>query len=241
MKQRFPSLIILCLVATFFVGCSTSYRVRVDALSTVEGPEPVGQTYELVSATPGVQEGDLFFKEVVRHLRPVLSGRNYYPVGEGKTADLQIAVNAYLSDPLTETESYNEPIFMETAARYRTIRVPVVNDKGNVVSYSYSTYWLPPRTHVAGWVDRNRQITVYDKILHLSARRILNEKEVSGEIWAIKIALRGESTDYRSALPYMLVAAAPYVGKRTAGEEVIIIREDSEEVQSYRAGLSDGR
>ena len=59
--------------------------------------------------------------------------------------------------------------------------------------------------------------------------------------WAVKVTMRDESTDYRAALPYMLVAAGPYFGKHTDGEEVISIKADSEEVQSFRAGLADGR
>ena len=58
---------------------------------------------------------------------------------------------------------------------------------------------------------------------------------------AVTIALRSESTDYRSSLPYMLVAAGPYIGDRTEGEEIIRIKLDSEEVQAYRDGLSHGR
>ena len=59
----------------------------------------------------------------------------------------------------------------------------------------------------------------------------------SDEVWAISITLRNDSTDYRSALPYMLVAGASYIGKRTDGEEVILINEDNEDVIDFKAGL----
>jgi len=230
--------VLLGLLAIGFTGCVTSHNIRVDALSTGGGQ---GGSYELVSVTPGVESGDLFFKEVSRYLRPVLANKRFHPARDGEYGDLLIEVDAYLSDPMTETESYSEPIYMETRGHYRSYRIPVVNQEGKIVSYSYGGSWSPPRTHVGGWIDHDRQITVYDKILRLSARRILGEDEYSDEVWAVTIAMRGESTDYRSSLPYMLVAAESYIGDRTEGEEIIRIKDDSEDVQAFRAALSNVR
>ena len=213
-------------------GCVTSHNVRVDALSTGDAR---GGTYVLASGTEGVEEGDLFFKEVARFLEPALASKRFYPVKDGQPADLLIEVDAYLSDPMTESEHYSEPVYVQTRGYYRTIRVPVMNSEGKVVRYTYSGYWTHPQTHMAGWVDNERQVTVDDKVLRLSARRILGDDTYSDEIWAVTISMRGESTDYRSALPYMLVAAEPYIGGRTEGEEIIRIREDSEDLEGYRS------
>ncbi len=219
-------------------GCVTSHNVRVDALSTGDAR---GGTYVLASATEGVEEGDLFFKEVARFLKPVFANQRLYPAKEGERADLLIEVNSYMSDPMTESEPYSEPIYVQSRGHYRTIRVPVLDSEGRVVRYNYSGYWTYPTTHMAGWVDNERQVTVYDKVLGLSARRILGDDQYSDEVWAVTISMRGESTDYRAALPYMLVAAGPYIGGRTEGEEVVRIREDSEEVEAYKSALANAR
>jgi hypothetical protein len=240
MKLKITLSFLLGFVVLAMTGCVSTHQVRVDALSSGESSSGRGLTYELASATPGVEESDLFFKEVARYLEPVLAGQAFYPTKKGDAADLLIEVDAHLSEPMTETDSYSEPIYVERGGHYRRIRVPVVNDKGKVVRYSYSSYWSPSRVHVAGWVDQERQVTVYDKVLRLSARRILSPDTYSDELWAVKVTLRNESTDYRAALPYMLVAAGPYIGKHTDGEEVISIKADSEEVQSFRAGILDG-
>lgn len=223
-------------------GCVTRYEVRLDALNA--GPDVAvgkGQVYELVNRTPGVEDDALFFKEVCRHLDPVLRESGFRPAAEDTAADLRIAVKAYISDPLVETRTYSDPVYVNHPGYTRFIRVPVVNDQGKVVRYSYTRYWSPSRTRFAGYVDRDRQYTVYDKVLELSARPVKPDGETGGEIWSIRISLRSESTDYRSVLPYMVVAAQPYIGGRTRGEQVIVIKEDDPELQAYLSRVGDGR
>jgi hypothetical protein len=90
-------------------------------------------------------------------------------------------------------------------------------------------------------VDRDLQVTVYDKVLELSARVMRSDGSVGEEVWSIKIALRNQSTDYRTALPAMLVAAEPYIGRRTDGEEFVFLRDNSPELEAYRNLLGNGR
>lgn len=238
MKNLLLNTALLGMLAFGITGCVSTQEVRVDALSTGEGR---GGTYLLASSTPGVEEGDLFFKEISRFIEPALANKRLYPAKDPNAADYLIEVNAHLSDPMTESESYSEPIYMETRGHYRAVRVPVVNSEGQIVRYSYSGYYMPGRIYNAGWIDNERQITVYDKVLELSARKILGDDQYSDEIWAVSISMRSESTDYRAALPYMLVAADPYIGTRTEGEEIVKIKLDSEEVQAYRTSMSNGR
>ncbi|MFO7725194.1 MAG: hypothetical protein R6V45_06550 [Oceanipulchritudo sp.] len=226
----------------FLAGCATRYPVRVDALSEGGGkPGGTEARYILKNASPGSEDTDLFFKEISRHLNPVLQQAGFRKAEERGEANQVIDVKAYLSEPMVETRSHSEPIYAHTGGYSRVIRIPIVNDKGEVVSYNYSSYWTPSRTRVAGYVDRDRQYTVYDKILELSARRLNEEGERGEEIWTVSIALRSASTDYRSALPYMLVAAEPYIGQRTDGEEIIRIPEDDPDVEAFRRQLDNAR
>ena len=241
MKTRTLPLFLLAGMILGLAGCATRYEVRLDALNSGEiGPRGNGLSYRLASATPGIEESDLFFKEVARHLEPVLIRKGYEPAGEEGNPDLLIKVDAHLSEPLVETRSYSEPVYLERHGYMRTFRVPVLNDEGKVVRYHYSRYYVPPRTTFSGWIDRDQQVTVYDKVLSLSARRILEDGSLTEEVWAITISMRDQSTDYRSSLPYMLVAAAPYIGARTEGEQVIVLKGDDEELESYRARMARG-
>lgn len=240
MKAARFSIALLFLPVLFLAGCATQYPVRVDALSAT-GADRAEASYVLENASPGEEDTDLFFKEISRHLDPVLAQGGFRKAPEAAAAAQVIEVKAYLSEPMVETRSHSEPIYAHTGGYSRVIRIPIVNDKGKVVSYSYSSYWTPSRTRVAGYVDRDRQYTVYDKILDLSARELREDGERGEEVWTVSIALRSASTDYRSALPYMLVAAEPYIGQRTDGEEIIRIPEDDPEVEAFRRQLANAR
>jgi hypothetical protein len=232
------------LAALFLTGCATRYDVHLDALNSGSAQAGSGLSlYRLSSDTPGVEETDLFFKEVSRQLAPALAQAGYQRVANPSEADLQIDVRAVLSDPLVETRSYSEPIYFDSPGYVQTVRVPIVGKDGKVIRYAYSRYWTGPRTRFAGYVDRDRQLTVYDKILKLSARRVDASGEAGEEIWAISTRLRSESTDYRSVLPFMLAAAEPYIGSRTDGEIKVRIREDAEELATYleAPATEDGR
>ncbi len=241
MKAQRLSLLFLGLAALLLTGCVTRYDVHLDALNSGDGQTGQGLTsYRLVSDTPGVEETDLFFKEVSRQLTPALAQAGFRAAANPADADLRIEVKAVLSDPLVETRSYSEPIYFDSPGYVQTVRVPIVGKDGKVIRYAYSRYWTGPRTRFAGYVDRDRQLTVYDKILQLSAQRLNNAGEPVEEVWAITIRLRSESTDYRSALPYMLAAAQPYIGNRTDGEIKVGIREDSPDLSAYRDATASG-
>ena len=136
MKTKFVLLMLAAVLALGMTGCATRHEVRLDALSTQEiAARGSGMTYVLASATTGVKEDELFFKEVARHLNPVLNELGYREAASGAQAQLLIDVDAHLSDPLVETRSYSDPVYVETSGYLRYYRVPVVNDQGRVVRY----------------------------------------------------------------------------------------------------------
>jgi len=221
------------LAALLLTGCATRYEVKVDGLSALEGRPKAETTYRLVSETAGVEETDLFFREIARQLDPVLREAGYRPVAGDGEPDWVIEVDAHLSDPLVETRRYSEPIYLQTHGRTGVVRIPVKDKEGNVSRYVYRNYYTGPRVHFAGYVDHDRQFTVYDKVLRLSAR-VWGPEGAAEEVWSLKVSLRDGSTDYRAALPYLLVAARPYIGKRTEGEEIEVIKQDDPEVEAFR-------
>jgi hypothetical protein len=232
----------VALVLLAFSGCATRYTVRVDALSAApDGTRLAGQAFVLGSDLADVEESELFYKEVAAQVRRVLADTGLQAADPGAVADLRIGIKAHLSEPLVETRSYSEPIYAQTRGYAHTVRIPVLSSDGKVVRYAYRQYWSPPRTEFAGYIDRDQQVTVYEKILVLSARPLLADGGLGDEVWHIRVSLRSQSTDYRSALPYLLAAARPYIGTRTDGEIEIVLKEDSPELQQYLPSNSNGR
>jgi len=232
------------LLALFIIiggGCATNYKMRVDALSTGEvSGYNSGLTYVLASGDDGVKENDLFFKKVAEHVNPALEEKGYKLAGDAADADLLIEVKAYLSEPMVETEIYAEPVYVFSGGLMRSYRVPVVNEKGKVVRYYYADYWEPSRMVYGGWIDHSRQVTVFDKVLRLSARRIISPTELGDELWTTVVSFRNKSTDYRATLPYLILAIGPYIGEQTSEQKIIVIQKDAAEVEAYKAGFDDG-
>lgn len=226
----------LLLLAAFLAGCGSPSVVTVDALRANE-PLP-GKEFLLVSDMDEIASDDLFFQEVAARVQTSLRKAGFTPLNDSDAAspDLRIGLKAFLSDPLTETRSRSEPIYRETSGTRHVIATPVMDSKGNVVRFVYSSVWSHPRTELAGYTRSNEQITVYDKILRLSARH----PDSGRELWTVSARLRSRSTDFRAALPVLLKAAQPYYGERTEGEVRIEINIDSDEFKAYQQSLSRG-
>lgn len=241
MKSKIKFLILIVIPLVFGIsGCATRYTVRVDALSAVPSRPAEQQLYVLENKTPGDEADSLFFKEIERHLEPVLRKAGLRAAADA-APELKISVKAYLSEPLVETRTAFNPVYMNYPGDAVVVRVPVMNKEGKVVRYAYTSYYTRPRRDLAGYVDRDLQVTVYDKVLELNARAMRPDGSLGEEVWSIKIALRNQSTDYRTALPAMLVAAEPFIGRRTDGEEFVFLRDNSPELEAYRALMRNGR
>lgn len=217
-----------------WVGCTTPHRVRVDALAADARHSQPGTRYVLRSGLDGMPETDLFFREVASQLSIAMQQRGFVRVEDGAPFDIEVFLQPFLSQPLTEAQTRTDPIFVETRGYTQVISVPVVNSAGQVVSYVHRTIYSPPRTEWAGNVNRTEQVTVYDKVLRLSARLPAAEAARGVEVWSLSVALRNRSTDYRGFLPYLLTAAAPHIGKRTEGEIIVEIPPDDPAVSAFR-------
>lgn len=242
MKRQISQAVLFGILVLGLSGCATRYQVKLDALGTGEGVPTYGGavTYVLVSNSAEVKENDLFFKELVRHLTPALLDNGFLPAAEGETADIQIGVDAYISDPMVETQTYTDTVHIDYGFRPYYYRVPVRNKAGQVVGFHYAASY-GHAGYGTGWVERDRQVTVFDKVLKLSAMRMLEDGSLSDELWMLKVSMRDQGTDFRASMPFLMVAAKPYIGRRTEGEIVITLKGDDPQITTYGAGLADGR
>lgn len=235
MKMNQPMvrfLLPLAAVGLLLAGCTSPREVYVDALAAPEAGSQ--RQFVLVSDMEEVQESDLFFKEVRRRVEKILQDAGFSPGGEA--APIEIGLEAFLSEPMVQSQTRSEPIYARTRGTSHIVATPIVNSDGKVVRFAYTSVWSPPRTEIAGYVDQERQVTVHDKVLRLKAR----DRSSGEEVWTVSARLRSPSTDFRAALPYLLLAARPYIAERTEGEVVIRIRPDSEELQSLRDRFAHG-
>lgn len=216
----------LAISLLLLTGCATRYPVSVDALADLTAGMGT-RSYVFVSDTPGVEEGDLLYKEMASEIEPLLGAKGYRRVESPAEADLQIGIRGYLSDAMTKSVTRSEPVYLDTWPRTRVVATPVLSSEGKVVRYVYSRVYLPSRSF-AGYVDREQQLIVHDKILRLSAARRGEDGQFSDQVWTIRALNRSESTDFRSILPILLEAMEPYIGEQTEGEVWVEVKVEKE-------------
>lgn len=229
----FSSTLLLIGAAVLFTGCTTRHNVRVHALAADNWQPRPGMTYQWISAIDGVAESDLFFQEVAGTLDLAMREKGFERANPDAVADMNIFVSAHLSQPMIKTRVHDDPIHLRHDRR-AVVSIPVLNSQGQVVSYVHRSVWVPGHTEFVGTTRRSEHVTVFDKVLRMSARKpAVSVGQPGEELWNVSVALRSASTDYRSFLPYLLTAALPHIGTRTAGEIVIVIPENDPSVQRF--------
>ncbi len=184
-----------------------------------------------------LEEGEtLRFREAAGYVETALAGAGYHRTRDRSRAQVLLRMDAVISDPVSESRVYSEPIYVRRWGYSRTVRIPVRNDEGKIVGYRYSTIYEPPRTEFAGWTDRTRQTTVYEKALDLTAYE-MRDGERGPELWTLRVSSVDESSDLRGYLPLLVAAAMPYVGGQTPGEVRVRMRDDHENVKFVRRGI----
>ncbi|MCC5841058.1 MAG: hypothetical protein JJT96_13155 [Opitutales bacterium] len=229
----------LLALTLFLMGCATSHILTVDALRDDRYIPPRSSEptlYYLTSADSMEQRETLRFREAAGFVETALAARGYARTQDRMRAQVIIEMDATLSDPQSQTQNFSEPIYVRRWGYSRVLRVPIVNERGQVTGFTYTRIIEPPRTELAGWVDRERRITVFEKALSLSAFEA-RSGERGAELWTIRVAKVDDSNDLRAALPHLAAGAYPFIGEQTEGKVTVRIRENDENLAFIRRGI----
>ncbi|MFP4283878.1 MAG: hypothetical protein ACLFR7_08240 [Opitutales bacterium] len=213
-----------------FAGCTTTYRMKVDALAAPGAREMAVFTIEEPS---GEFAGSrLRYREAARFVSEALISRGWRQAADPAEADLIVSLTAEVSEPLTETEIRSEPIYYRTWGRTSYVRTPVFDSAGKVKGVVVTPIYYPPETRFGGYSDYPRNVTVYEKSLELTARDRAGEEQ-----WTVTVETVDESSDLRRYIPILAAAAMPYVAETTDGTVLVRLKEDSETVQYLRENV----
>jgi hypothetical protein len=229
----------LIVLALFIGGCTTSHLLTVDALRDDRYIPPGSSEptlYYLTSAETMERGETLRFREAAGFVETALAARGYARTQDRARAQVIIKMDATLSDPVRQTQNFSEPIYVRRWGYSRVLRVPVVNESGQVTGFTYTRVFQPPRTELAGWVDRQRSITVFEKSLSLSAFES-RSGERGAELWTVRVAKVDDSNDLRAALPHLAAGAYPFIGEQTEGQVTVRLRENDENLAFIRRGI----
>lgn len=225
----------MLLLPIIFAGCAQTYHLRVDALKD-PGFDPFeagATTYYLESSGDSRQEQSLRFRESASKLEHTLTSKGLRRVHNRGEADLIIDFDLSISRPMTATETRHEPVYYRTHGHVSYIRTPVHGPDGKVVRYVSTRVYFPPQDEFAGYRERDRHITVYEKKLSISAY-LSAGGDRQDEVWTVSVIGRDQESDLRGYLPYLLAAALPYIGSRTDGEVFVSLKKGDETVAWVR-------
>jgi hypothetical protein len=217
---------LLLVILPLLSGCTSAYNFRVDALASPAAASLDNKTYVFRSGDPSIAADDLRFMETTMMVERALAERGYRRAAKEADATLLIFVEARMSGPLAATETWSDPVYLRSAGYSHVVRTPVYGADGKVTSYVSSRVYIPPQTEFAGYVNRQRQITVFEKGLYLSARLRKEDGAAGSELWTLSVITQDQSSDLRGYLPYLLAAAHPYIGQRTEGQVIVSIKDN---------------
>lgn len=215
------------ILLTLLVGCTTTYRIQVDALAA---PEASSLMRFVIEEPGGTGDGSrLRYLEASDLISKALTARGWAKAENPADADIMISLEAAVSEPLTQTELRSEPLYYRTWGQTRSIRTPVRDENGKITGYVRSYIYLPPQRDLLGYRDIAYNVTVYEKSLNLTAHDTAGE-----EVWTIQVRTVDESSDLRKYLPLLAAASLPYVGETTEGEIVVKVSEKDETLAHLR-------
>ena len=227
-------------------GCkTTTYHVKVDAIS--QSADPVGaasgsdhQSYKLKSKNPALDDENLRYKEAAEFVKTALSSKGLYEAPTPDRADMIVEVDYGMDAPRTKIETVSVPVYAQTGGGVRYEQVPVKDTRGNT-SYRTVAVFQPPRTELVGFDDVPRQVTIYEKYLHVTATENKPGKEgrPPAQVWSVSASAEDESKDLRKFLPILASATADYIGKDSNNQKDVKVRDPSQLTDFIRKGMGD--
>lgn len=231
--------------ALFSAGCSTStYVVKVDAISKPPAPSGTAtaapQSYQLKSKNPALGEENLRYKEVADYVKTALSGKGLYEAPSADKADMVVELEYGMDAPRSKIETVNVPVYAQTGGGVRYEQVPVVDAKGNQSIRTVAVYEAP-RTELVGYDEVNRPVTIYEKYLRITARESKGgpEGRPPAEVWSINVTAEDESKDLRKYLPILASATVDYIGKDSASQKSVKIKDPSQLTGFIKKGMPE--
>jgi hypothetical protein len=220
-------------------GCSTStYKVKVDAITKADAVKSDAQSYRIKSKNPSVGEENLRYKEAADYVKTALSGKGLYEADSEDKADMIVELDYGMEAPRTKIERVSVPVYAQVGGGVRYDQVPVTDARGNTTMRTVAVY-EPPRNELVGYDNVPKQVTIYEKYLRISARenKVASEGRPPAELWSVQASAEDESKDLRKYLPIMASATMDLIGQDSTNQKEIKVKADGAEVEFLKRGI----
>jgi len=204
----------------FLSGCSTVYRVKLNALTNPDINLSKIENYSIKSGNPRVYKEDLEYKKFEKYVKKALASQGWYEKIESQSneADMNIDIAYGVSQPKIIFKKVTRPvqtsvtISMGSSRGQRTgSRIPVrVTRMENVI--------IPT--------------TEYEKFLRITARENTEDSyEMPVQIFTVYIKIQDKSNDLGKYMPVLVAVMMDHIGKETDNTEEIKITANDEAVE----------
>src|SRR4051812_12619540 len=240
-SRRTCAIVPVLLLIAFATGCSSStYHVKVDAITKADAVKSDAQSYKIKSKNPALGEENLRYKEAADYVKTALSGKGLYEATSEEKADMIIDLDYGMEAPRTKIERVSVPVYAQVGGGVRYDQVPVTDAKGNTTMRTVAVYEAP-RNELVGYDNVPKQVTIYEKYLRITARenKVASEGRPPPELWSIQASAEDESKDLRKYLPIMASATMDYIGQDSSSQKVVKVRADGPGVEFIRKKMGD--
>jgi hypothetical protein len=219
-------------------GCSSAYKVKVDAVSR---PVPVTAeiaSYRLSTRGPAGPEDSLRSKEAVGHIRTALSGHGLYEAPDPAKADIVVEIDYGMAAPRVTYETTVVPVFAPVG-RTRLGHEPALSDEKSDSLARKAAVAQPPQRELIGYEEISRPVVVHEKHLSISGRE--NKAPAEGrpplEIFRVHASIENASKDLRGHLPVLASAAMEKIGRTTDGTVIATLHPGDDAIGFIRKGM----
>lgn len=232
-KMRFWSNVIPTTLLLALSACTTTYTLKVDAISNPETTETNPQSYIIVNTNPDIDESDLRYQETEEWVKTALSGKGLYEAPNVDSADMIIELDYGMEEPYERTSVVQD--------------VRVINDPPSMRVIQVQTP-QGPRTQIIQIPGRTRTIptqrtiveTIHEKYLKITATKTPDDEAVdtkAEQLWSVHVTNEDTDDNLREYLPVMASAAIDFIGKDSGTEKKVRIKEDDEAVTFVKEGM----
>lgn len=237
--KQFYLLILLFPFVLALVGCPTKpdqkpIIVDIDAITSRTPGVSTNRHFLMLPASKDISPGDLEFQEFSRRVSAELIQKGFQPAANLSQADLIIFVGYGIGNPQNNEYSYSMPVFGQTG-------IASANTFGTINSFgAYSTYsgttTYTPMYGITGFQSYVGNYTMYFRYLTIDAYDYAAYKKDQSvtELWKATMTSTGTINDLRFVIPYMIVAAGPYLGADTGRKVRVTLQSDDAAVASLR-------
>jgi hypothetical protein len=210
MKRLFSAVFLLALAGCAVTPRAPDINISVNSLAATDVTSTAHSTYLLAPGQDGVTNGDLQYQEFSRYVERVLSAQGMKRTADPEQAEVVILLSYAIGDPKTFQSQILLPVWGRTG-------VSSLNTTGQVIGSNFnSTTTVTPSYGISGYSQVQTSSTYYVRNARLVAFKKEEIKKGShNQLWNVSIVSSGQSGDLRYIFPYLVTAAAPYIGKNS--------------------------